>query len=93
MSEQPEVEQVTVRRAPKYPAFLIVGGGLGAIVTLILTSLYEVDPAVGFGATFAYFCLFGIPTGVVIGAVLALILDRRATKRARQVGVEVERGE
>ncbi len=93
MSEQPEVSQVMVRRAPKYPAFLVVGGALGAIATLILTSLYKVDPAVGFTATFAYFCLFGIPAGLVIGAVLAIILDRRSTKRARPADVEVERGE
>ena len=93
MSQQPEVDQVTVRRAPKYPAFLIVGGGIGAAVTFILTSLFPFDPTVGFGASFAYFCLFGVPVGVVLGALLAIILDRRATKRARQVGVEIERGE
>jgi len=93
VSEQPDVDQVTVRRAPKYPAFMIVGGGIGAIVTFILTALYPVDPLVGFGPTFAYFCLFGVPLGVVIGAVLAIILDRRSTKRSRTASVEVERGE
>lgn len=90
MSETP-TEQATVRRAPKIPAFLIVGGGLGAIATLILTSLFPVDPAVGFGATFGYFALFGVPAGVVLGAVLALILDRVSARRAKTVDVAVER--
>ena len=76
-------EQVTVRRAPKIQAFLIVGGGIGAIVTLILTSLFPVDPLVGFGPLFAYFSLFGVTGGVLIGAILALIVDRRSKKRTR----------
>ena len=82
VSETPKGERVTVRRAPKFPAFMIVGGGIGAVVTFVLTALQPSDPAVGFGATFAYFALFGVSTGVVVGAVIALILDRRATKRA-----------
>jgi hypothetical protein len=85
----PETEKVTVRRAPKFPAFMIVGGGVGAIVTFIVTNLFPVDPAVGFLPLFGYFALYGITAGVVLGAVLALILDRVATRRAKQVDVEV----
>jgi NhaP-type Na+/H+ or K+/H+ antiporter len=68
---------------------MIVGGGVGAIVTFILTSLFPTDPAVGFGATFAYFALFGVAAGVTIGAVVAIILDRVSVRRARSVSVEV----
>ena len=75
MSKQ-TTDDVTVRRAPKFPAFIIVGGGVGAIVTLILTSLYPADPSVGFGALFAYFALYGVTGGIVLGALLAIILDR-----------------
>ena len=89
MSSPTEPDTVTVRRAPKYPAFMIVGGGIGAIVTFVLTALQPADPAVGFGALFAYFALFGVTGGVVLGAVLALILDRVSTRRARAVTVEV----
>ncbi len=81
---------VRVRRAPKFGAFMVVGGGLGAIVTLILTSLYPADPNVGFVALFAYFCLFGIPAGVVVGAVIALLLDRRSSRRARTLVADHE---
>ncbi len=57
----------------------------GALVTLVLTSLFPVDPSVGFVALFAYFCLYGIPAGVLLGALLALVLDRRSAKRAKTV--------
>ena len=87
---QHQSADVRVRRAPKFGAFMVVGGGLGAIVTLVLTALFPSDPNVGFIALFAYFCLYGIPAGVVLGALVALILDRRSSKRARTVAAEHE---
>lgn len=74
--------EVSIRRAPRYPRFLIVGAGLGAALAFILTALYPSDPAIGFGALFGYFVLFGIPIGLVLGAVAALLLDRRASRLA-----------
>ncbi len=81
------VDTVTIRRAPKIGAFLAVGGVLGALGTLVLTSLFPSDPSVGFVALFAYFCLYGIPAGVLLGALLALTLDRRSARRAKTVDV------
>jgi MFS family permease len=80
--------RVSIRRAPKFSAFMIVGGGLGAITTFILTRLFPVDPLVGFWALFAYFALFGITAGVLLGALLALLLDWRSRRRAKTVVVE-----
>ncbi|MGB3908922.1 MAG: potassium transporter Trk [Pseudolysinimonas sp.] len=79
--------EVSIRRAPRIGVFLIFGAMVGALVTLILTSLFEPDPAVGFVASFAYFSLYGIPAGVVLGGLVALILDRVSTRRARTVTV------
>lgn len=79
---------VRVRRAPKYPAFIIVGGGLGAIAAYIVTSLFPVDPQTGFAATFGYFALYGITAGVVVGAVVAIVLDRVTLGRARTATAE-----
>lgn len=90
MSQQPQTDQVKIRRAPKFGAFLAVGAVAGFIATLILTSLFPTDPSVGLPATVAYFSLYGVSAGVVLGAVVALILDRRSSKRAKSISVEHE---
>lgn len=79
--------EVSIRRAPRIGVFLIVGAMLGALVTLILTSLFEPDPNVGFAASYAYFCLYGIPAGVALGAGVALLLDAISKRRTRTVTV------
>jgi hypothetical protein len=88
--QQPVQSDVRIRRAPKLPAFLIVGGGLGAVITFILTALFPVDPEVGFFALFGYFALYGVTAGVVVGGLVAIILDRRADKRSTTGSAVVE---
>lgn len=90
---KPTTDEVTVRRAPKIPAFMFLGAVVGVIVTLILTSLFPADPAVGFGALFAYFALYGVTGGVVLGAIVGIIIDRVSTRRAKTVTVEVTTGQ
>jgi hypothetical protein len=83
---EPETRtEVSIRRAPRFSAFLVVGALFGLIVTLWLVSLFPADPAVGFGATFGFFVLYGVPAGALLGAILAIILDRRASRRAATV--------
>jgi NhaP-type Na+/H+ or K+/H+ antiporter len=93
--EQPDDEvvtitpdTVTVRRAPKFGAFMLVGAILGVLLTLILTSLFPVDPAVGFLPLFGYFALFGLVIGVVVGGLIALVLDRAGRRNARSAQAE-----
>jgi hypothetical protein len=81
---------VRIRRAPKFPTFLILGGGVGAIVSFVLTALFPVDPSVGFGALFGYFALYGVTGGVLIGALIAIILDRRSLRNVATASVVVE---
>ena len=69
---------------------MIVGGGLGAVATFILTMAFPVDPSVGFGTLFGYFSLFGIPAGVAVGALVALIADRSSRRRAKSATAEHE---
>ncbi|MEO7350038.1 MAG: hypothetical protein ABIW32_09320 [Terrimesophilobacter sp.] len=80
-----ERETVTIRRAPKFSVFIVVGALIGFLVTLVLTSLFETDPEVGFAASLGYFSLYGISIGGVIGALIALAFDRRSSRRATEV--------
>jgi hypothetical protein len=82
---------VRLRRAPRLWVFLLLGAIAGAIVTLIVTSLAPADPKIGFAATYGYFCLFGVPAGFALGALVGLLLDRRSVRRARTVTAELER--
>lgn len=86
----PERATVQVRRAPKIPAFMVVGGLLGLFVTLIITPLFPVDPLVGLPALVGYFSLYGITAGVLLGAIVGIVLDRQSQKRARTLDAERE---
>ncbi len=94
VSEQEPQDDVTgearIRRAPRIGRFLFLGAAVGVIGTLILTSLYPADPNIGFPALFGYFALYGVPIGVALGAMLALVLDRLSVRRTRTVTVERE---
>lgn len=94
MTEQPqdaaphaseESTSVRLRRAPKFSVFVVVGALVGFLVTLTLTSLFPADPDIGFAASLGYFSLFGVPIGAVIAATIALVADRRASRRATVV--------
>ena len=89
MNEPTTETEVTIRRAPKFPVFLILGGALGAIVTLALTLSQPADPNVGYTALFGYFLLFGLPAGVVLGALVAILLDFVSRRRAKHVTAEL----
>ncbi|MBX3092185.1 MAG: hypothetical protein KF801_06710 [Cryobacterium sp.] len=84
-ADEEERTTVTIRRAPKFSVFVAVGALVGFLATLVLTSLHEADPAVGFAASLGFFSLFGVPIGGILGAVVAIVLDYRASRRAATV--------
>jgi len=83
-----ETTDVRIRRAPRLPVFLFLGALLGVILALIATALGHVDPKVGFAGTFGYLCIYGIPVGIVIGALVGLLLDRNSRRRSRVIAME-----
>jgi hypothetical protein len=85
-----EKSEVKIRRAPKLGVFIALGAFAGALTTLIVTSQFRADPAVGFAATAGYFLLYGVPAGVALGAVVGLIIDRVSVSRARTITMERE---
>jgi hypothetical protein len=83
-----DTTQAHIRRAPRVAVFLVLGAVLGAIVAFVLTAVGHVSPRVGFGATWGYLCLLCVPAGLVVGAIVALVLDRVSRRRSRLVTVE-----
>ncbi|KZE17943.1 hypothetical protein B8X04_09935 [Brevibacterium casei] len=84
---------VSVRRSPKYAAFMAVGAILGVLVAGLLTLV--VDPAqipaettVAKGAGLLVVFL-GI-IGLFLGGLVALLLDWRGRRRAREFRVEAQ---
>ena len=91
MTNQESGDQAQLRRAPKLAPFVVLGGGLGFVLTLILTSLFPSDPSIGFAALSGYFAIFGVTAGLALGIVWWLILDWRSRRRQREVRIERER--
>lgn len=87
-TERHDTEQATIRRAPRLGRFIGLGALLGLIVTIVVTMQYPADPNVGMGATIAYFSLYGVSAGVVLGAVVGLAIDRASRRRSKPITVE-----
>ena len=92
------IETVRVRRAPKYSVFLAAGAALGILVAMILTFAFngtvDVSPNTGMvysqTQVFGFLALICITAGIVVGGVVALILDRVFSRRTREVTVDRE---
>lgn len=80
--------EVSVRRAPRYVPFMILGGVLGFVAAGIIAFALPGDPANDVNAVFGFFLIACVMAGVLLGAVAALILDRLSVRRARTVMVE-----
>ena len=89
---QGQRDQVTVRRAPKVGAFMVVGGALGFFITLLATMLTPQNPESGasLAELVGYFSLFGITFGVTAGALIALGFEWRSRRRATVLEAERE---
>lgn len=80
--------EARIRRAPKIPVFIVLGALVGALATVSITLSFPIDETVGLPATVGYFLLYGIPVGMLIGALVAIVLDRISARRVRNVTVE-----
>ena len=69
---------------------MVVGGLIGFLATIVATSLFPADPVVGYAALLGYFSLFGVTAGVLLGAIVGIVLDRRSQRMARTVEAERE---
>ncbi|WP_427135806.1 hypothetical protein [Pseudarthrobacter sp. S9] len=79
---------MTVRRAPKYVPFLILGGLVGVAVAAVIAYGVPGDAAYDRGSVFGFFMVLCAAGGVILGAVAALLLDRLSVRRAGHAVVE-----
>lgn len=76
------VDPGSVRRAPRFGAFLWTGALTGVVVGLVVGLI--VFPSHDRGWTLAIFVTELMAAGVLIAAVVAVVLDRRSVRRRRQ---------
>ncbi|TLM70933.1 hypothetical protein [Pseudarthrobacter sp. NamB4] len=83
-----ERREITVRRAPKYVPFLILGALLGVGAAAVAAFSVPPNPSFDAGAVFGFFMVAFAAAGAILGAVVALVLDRRSIKRQERAVVE-----
>ena len=86
--EIPERREITVRRAPKYVPFLILGGLVGFAAAAVIAYALPGDASYDRGAVYGFFMVPCAAAGVILGAIAALVLDRTSLRRARRGVVE-----
>lgn len=83
-------DAVTVRRAPRYPAFILAGVAAGVLVALVLTFAFPENAEFDRGQVFGFLLLWAGAIGAAVGGVVALLVDRALEKRRREAVAEHE---
>lgn len=85
--EQATVSEAAVRvhRSPRYFRFMLTGAVVFAVVALVLTFSFPANPTYDRGSVFGFLLAICATIGVALGALVALLIDRAATRRARVV--------
>lgn len=89
---------MTIRRAPKYGVFTAIGVAVGIIAALILATVFDgtSEPSpfteVTYSQTqaFGFILLWCVPAGIALMLIVAMIIDRATSRRARQATVQVD---
>ena len=73
MTQQPG----KLRRTPRFRAFLITGGIVGLLIGLFVSMVSHPDPRYDDSAALGFLGLICAALGVLVGGVVAVLLDRR----------------
>ena len=82
--------EVRVRRSPRIGSFATTGVIAGLLATLILTFAFPENPEFPRSQVFGFLLLIFATVGALLGAVVALVVDRASSRRARTVAAERE---
>ena len=90
MSEKETVttEQVTVRRSPKFLAFMLAGIIVGIVAALILTFAFPNDSEFTQTQIFGFMLLITGTLGGTLGLIFALVADRYYSRHVTQATAE-----
>jgi hypothetical protein len=83
-----KTQELSIRRAPKYLTFIILGGVVGIIVGFILNAVSEQSTG---APILGYLIVFCSGLGVGLGVIVALVLDRVLRRKSKVVKAEVSR--
>ena len=83
-----KTQDVSIRKAPKYLAFIILGAVLGLITGVILNSLATGTTA---ASITGYLLVFSTGLGVGLGVIAALVIDRVLRSKSKVIKAEVSR--
>lgn len=87
-AEAPAYREVTVRRAPKFVPFMVIGAILGFLAALVVAYTGPEDPTLTRESILGFFTVaFAIP-GLLLAALLVLVFDRRSVRRAEHARAE-----
>lgn len=82
--EEPAYREVTIRRAPKFIPFMLLGALVGFIAALVIAYGGEPDPSFTRESVLGFFFVVLALPGLLIAALLVLVFDRRSVKRSER---------
>ena len=84
----PAYREVTVRRAPKFIPFMLVGVVLGFLAALVIAYTGNPDPTLTRESVLGFFTVVLALPGLLLAALLVLVFDRRSVKRSERARAE-----
>ena len=84
----PERRGITIRRAPRFVPFMVLGGLLGIIVAAFVAYGLPGDPSFDANSVFGFFLVAFAAAGVILASIVALLLDRLSIRRTERAVVE-----
>ncbi|MHA7261726.1 hypothetical protein ACX80W_00840 [Arthrobacter sp. TMN-37] len=76
--------EVSVRRAPRFAPFMLIGAVAGFTAALIIAYTSPPDPTLTRESVLGFFTVVLALPGLLLGALVVLVLDRRSVRRARR---------
>ncbi len=80
--------EVSVRRAPRFAPFMLLGVAAGFIAAVIIAYTSPPDPTLTRESVLGFFFVVLALPGLLLGALVVLVLDRRSVRRARRLSAD-----